>query len=97
MITPSKPFLRVMKTEGDRAIYSARVCSQVLGGAPEVSPNVANPSAENSIPGPRGTALAVGRTVALLFVTFAPYHGGRTQGAYHPYLGQTRSSGICPH
>jgi hypothetical protein len=51
--------------------------------------------AENSIPGPRGTALAAGRTVAL-FVTFARYHGGRTQGAYHLYLGQTRSSGICP-
>ena len=77
-----------------RDIFSSRSLSSSWR-SPLASPNVAEPSAENTIPGPRGTA---GRTVALLFVTFARFHGGRTQGAYHLYLGQTqtRSSGICP-
>ena len=95
MITPSKPFLRVMKTEGDRAYVLSSSCLSVRR-SPLAGPNVAEPSAENSIPGLRGTALASGRTVALLFVTFARYHGGCTQGAYHLYMGQARSSGIYP-
>jgi hypothetical protein len=71
-----------MKTEGDCACVLSSSCLSVMARSP-VTRMLPSPRLRSA----RFQVRAELPAVALLFITFARYHGSRTQAAYHPYLG----------